>query len=251
MPPSSKAPGPDSRESQSHDSVQWNGTLFPFTLCRSRRRTISITVRPDRSLAVRAPLRLSRPAIRDFVTRKAPWILKVWARMAALPPRVEPSYNEGAPVPLLGENFPLLFRPCNRRSVRLADGRLILTSPAPLTEEEVRLAVQGWYRRQAREIVPRHLAACQRLMAQEGIPLPPFTVRPMRSRWGSYSYRSGRVCLNLHLLATTPACLDYVIIHELCHIKIRHHGPDFWAMVERYCPGYREARAELKSFPLI
>jgi predicted metal-dependent hydrolase len=227
-----------------------DGILFPFTYCRSRRRTIVVTVHPDRSLAVRAPLRLSQSAIRDFVIRKAPWILKVWARMAALPPTVEPSYGEGTPVSLLGESYPLLFRHGIRRSAAIEDGRLILTSPEPMSDEEVGLTIEGWYRHQAREIIPRRLAACHRLMAPEGIPLPPFTVRPMRSRWGSYSYRSGRVCLNLHLLATTPECLDYVIIHELCHIKVRHHGTDFWQMVERYCPGYREAREQLKNYRL-
>jgi len=227
-----------------------NDTLFPFTFCRSRRRTIVVTVNPDRSLAVRAPLRLSQSDIRDFVSRKAPWILKVWARMEALPPRVEQSFGEGTLVPLLGESYPLFFRQGDRKSAQIGDGRLIITSPEPLPDEGVKLMIEGWYRRQAREIIPKRLAACHRLMAPEGIPLPPFTVRPMKSRWGSYSYRSSRVCLNLHLLATTPECLDYVIIHELCHIKVRHHGPDFWRLVERYAPNFREARAALKKIVL-
>lgn len=221
--------------------------MFPFTLCRSRRRTISITVRPDRSLSVRAPLRTPQAAIRDFVIRKAAWILKVWARMEQLPPRAQPTYEEGTPIPLLGAVYPLALREGVRKSVTISEGKLLLTAPGPVTPEEIRVMIEGWYRRQAREIIPHRLAACHRLMAPEGIPLPPFTVRPMKSRWGSYSYRSSRVCLNLYLLAAPPVCLDYVIIHELCHIKIRHHGPQFWSMVARYAPYYQEARGLLKK----
>lgn len=250
MPASSKGAEPAGRKAPLDDSVQWNGTLFPFTLCRSRRRTISITVRPDLSLSVRAPLLTPQASIRDFVIRKAGWILKVWARIGQLPPRDLLSYEEGTPIPLLGEVYPLAFREGGRKSVTISEGKLLLISPEPVTAEEIRLMIEGWYRKQAREIIPHRLAACHSQMSPERIPLPPFTVRPMKSRWGSYSYRSSRVCLNLHLLSAPPACLDYVIIHELCHIKVRHHGPDFWALVERYAPDYRIARDLLKKCPL-
>jgi hypothetical protein len=86
------------------------------------------------------------------------------------------------------------------------------------------------------------------MMQVEGIPLPPITIRPMKTRWGSYSYRTRRITLNLNLVKTPPACLDYVIVHELCHIKVRHHGPDFWRLVSRYLPDYLSERGQLKQY---
>ena len=70
----------------------------------------------------------------------------------------------------------------------------------------------------------------------------------MKTRWGSYSYRTRRLTLNLNLVKAPSACLDYVIVHELCHIKVRHHGPDFWRMVARYRPDYLAERRELKNY---
>jgi predicted metal-dependent hydrolase len=86
------------------------------------------------------------------------------------------------------------------------------------------------------------------MMRDQGFHLPTITIRPMKTRWGSYSYRTGRITLNLNLIRTPQACLDYVIIHELCHIKVRHHGPDFWKLVSRYVPDYIEIRNQLKNF---
>jgi predicted metal-dependent hydrolase len=89
---------------------------------------------------------------------------------------------------------------------------------------------------------------CHRLMLVEVVPLPPITIRPMKTRWGSYSYQTRRITLNLNLIKASQACLDYVIIHELCHIKVRHHGPDFWRMVSLYCSDYLSDRNQLKQY---
>ena len=108
--------------------------------------------------------------------------------------------------------------------------------------------ITHWYRKKAEEIVKERSIECHHLMQAEGIPLPPITIRSMKTRWGSYSYVTKRIALSLNLIKMPPACLDYVIIHELCHIKVRHHGPDFWRMVSRYCPNYLIERKLLKQY---
>ncbi|HEX9024499.1 MAG TPA: M48 family metallopeptidase, partial [Geobacteraceae bacterium] len=102
------------------------------------------------------------------------------------------------------------------------------------------------YRERAGELFRERLAACHRRMFPEGTPLPPLTIRPMTSRWGSYSYCTRRVTLNLALIRLPPACLDYVIVHELCHITVRHHGPAFWRLVERHFPDCAAVRRQLR-----
>ena len=133
-------------------------------------------------------------------------------------------------------------------SVLLHDGFLIMTVTEVPSEELVRKRIDAWYRKQAEEIVQERSMACHRLLQEQGIQLPVITIRDMKTRWGSYSYRTRRITLNLNLIKAPPACLDYVIVHELCHIKVRHHGAEFWHMVRRYVPDYVNVRRQLQQY---
>jgi len=186
--------------------------------------------------------------VRIFVQQRAEWVVKVWKKLGTRTNRQKQEYGRGAIFMYLGEPYCLEFATGLRNSVFLHDGLLIMTVKECLPEDTVRNRIDAWYRKQALEIVKERAAACHRLMRDQGFPLPPITVRSMKTRWGSYSYRTGRITLNLQLIKTPQACLDYVIIHELCHIKVRHHGPDFWKLVSRYVPDYLEIRNRLKNF---
>ncbi|MEI7817012.1 MAG: SprT-like domain-containing protein, partial [Desulfuromonadales bacterium] len=114
------------------------------------------------------------------------------------------------------------------------------------SDEYVRKLITSWYKKQAHQVVTERSMACHHMMQKEQIPLPPITLRSMKTRWGSYSYKTKRIALNINLIKAPQECLDYVIIHELCHIKVRHHGPDFWQMVGCYMPDYLLVRKRLK-----
>ena len=92
-----------------------------------------------------------------------------------------------------------------------------------------------------RRLIPR----LQQLAAQHGLSVRKATVRSQRSRWGSCA-RSGAIALNFRLIQMSPAVCDYVLVHELMHLKQQNHGPRFWALVERACPDYREAERWLR-----
>jgi predicted metal-dependent hydrolase len=157
-------------------------------------------------------------------------------------------YVRGSAFMYLGETYQLEFTKGLRRSLQLHDDLLILTTPEIPSEDTVRKMITRWYQKQAVEIVKERSVVCHNMMQGEGISLPPITIRSMKTRWGSYSYATKRIALALNLIKMPTACLDYVIIHELCHIKVRHHGPDFWRMVSRYCPDYLAKRRQLKQY---
>ena len=186
--------------------------------------------------------------MRAFVARRAEWVLKVWSKLDAAPGRQLPVYGIGAVFMYQGIELRLQFEAGIRRSLQQRDQLLVLTAPEMPSEDTVREMIDNWYRKQALEIVKERSAECHRLLQAEGIPLPQITIRSMKTRWGSYSYRTERINLNLNLVKAPPTCLDYVIIHELCHIKVRHHGPDFWRMVSRYLPDYLAVRRQLKQY---
>ena len=232
-----------------YDSVKSPaGVTITYRWCHSKRRTLGITVHPDKVVSVRVPLRTPVSEVRLFVIRRAEWILKIWRKLDAGTPRQRQEYEIGAMFLLQGKEYRLEFEAGRHGSPHLRDGLLVLTMPEMPTEDIIRKTIDCWYRQQAMEIVKERSMECHRMMHAEGIPMPPITIRPMKTRWGSYSYRTRRITLNLNLVKAPPASLEYVIIHELCHIKVRHHGPDFWRMVSRYLPDYLEVRKQLKPY---
>jgi predicted metal-dependent hydrolase len=193
------------------------------------------------------PIRTPVNEVRKFVQHRAGWVLKVWKKLGTRTTKLQQDFGRGAVFMYRGEPYRLEFTLGQDSSIFLHDGLLIMTVPEILPEETVRKRIEVWYRKQAIEIVKERSAECHLMMSDQGIQLPYIAIRSMRTRWGSYSYRTQRITLNLNLVKTPQVCLDYVIIHELCHIKIRHHGPDFWRMVGRYMPDYLEIRNQLKN----
>jgi len=101
-----------------------------------------------------------------------------------------------------------------------------------------------WYLNRAEHIIRERLAHCHRRAHSEGIPHPPVTIRKMRARWGSCS-EQGRLTLNLELIKAPKDCIDYVIMHELCHLKEHHHGRRFWRLLKKLMPDYEKRRQRL------
>lgn len=101
----------------------------------------------------------------------------------------------------------------------------------------------------ARVLLGERLAACWSVFAGDVEAVPPLRIRAMRSRWGSLS-PEGRVCLNAWLVRAPVECIDYVVFHELCHLRVRGHSRDFYAEVARYVPDWRECRRRLRAIHL-
>lgn len=227
--------------------VVHRGVTIPFRFCRSRRRSLGLTVRGDKSVWVRVPLRTPPEEIRAFVARKADWIRKVWQRLDSRPPQNAQEFRDGATFPYQGREYLLRVERGSGEAVALRGDELVVRTGGGDGPERLAGMIGAWYRERARELFGERLLACHRGMADEGLPLPAMVIRDMRSRWGSYSFRTGRICLNLNLIRAPLPCLDYVIIHELCHMKEPNHGPRFWELVGRYVPDHGELRRRLKS----
>lgn len=85
-------------------------------------------------------------------------------------------------------------------------------------------------------------------MAPEGIARPEVRIKTMKSMWGNCYAKRGFITLNSRLMDTKPQCLEYVVIHELCHFVFQNHGKDFWNLVEKYCPDWKNCRKRLKQY---
>ncbi|HEY3488753.1 MAG TPA: SprT family zinc-dependent metalloprotease [Candidatus Deferrimicrobiaceae bacterium] len=219
----------------------------PYVIFRTKRRTVGITVHPDRSVVVRAPLRVSLSNIRTFVHARAAWIGKARRHFEQRPPKKDPpAYHSGEMHRYLGQEYRLVAAHGRSDAVELLVGCLCVTTRMAPTPERVRHQLDRWYREQAEVVFGERLAAGHRLLAGEGISYPELRIRKMTSRWGSCSLQ-GRINLNLWLVQAPVDCIDYVVVHELCHFKVKSHGPKFWRMVGRYMPDYAERRKRLNA----
>lgn len=222
---------------------------LPYTLGRSRRRTIGFSV-STKGLRVTAPRWVSLSDIEGVLRTKSDWILRKWhevqgreQRLAAL--RID--WQDGAELPYLGQA--LRLRLGAGRSARWDAGEgdaapsLWLPLPAEATELQWREAVQAWLQAQARVWFAPRLAY---FAERAGVAVPKLRLSGAHTRWGSASSR-GVVSLNWRLMHFEPAVIDYVIAHEVAHLREMNHSPRFWAVVASLMPGYETQREALRD----
>lgn len=230
------------------DSITWGNIEIPYRYYYSHRKTIGISVHPDLSVTVRAPNDTSIEKIREFVHRRAGWIRRTWKDFEQyLPKQPERRYIGGETHRYLGRQYRLKIEQGNTDSVKCLRGFLWVTIKGDISPERTKALLHDWYRHHAKEIFLERLMACHKRLQREGIPLPNLLIRKMVSRWGSYSSR-GHITLNLALIKTPKECIDYVIIHELCHHKVKHHNPKFWKLLHRVMPDFEGRRKKLNLY---
>lgn len=240
---------------QATDHIEHEGREIAFHIRYSARRRKSITIRIDRHGAVicAAPKRTPRSRIIELMKRRSDWITRhlaqFEARASALPPL---QYAHGERHFYMGRALPLAIdRGTSRRaSIQKEEGCIRIVSNDTNTEK-IRAILLKWYRRQAHQIfLERMRTVIARIPWLEDGKMPELRIRAMKSRWGSCSVH-GVITLNLHLIKAPIEQLDYVIAHELCHLREHNHGPRFYALLEEQMPEWRSLKRALEEMPEI
>jgi len=230
------------------DVVIWGTVEIPYRYSFSQRKTLGISVHPDLSVTVKTPHGTSLETIREYVLRRGGWIRRAWRDFELyLPKQPERRYVSGETHRYLGRQYRLKLEQGEAESVKCLRGYLWVITREEPTPERAKLLLDGWYRDHAKAVFHERLLACHQRAAREGIILPLLQIRKMASRWGSFS-AAGRITLNLALIKAPKECIDYVIIHELCHFKVKHHGTRFWKLMAGMMPDYEQRRAKLNQF---
>lgn len=220
-----------------------------YRLRRARRRTIGFTI-DEQGLAVAAPRWVSLREIEAAVQEKEGWIRRKladwheWRSRRRLP---ELRFADGGRLPYLGRSVVLRLAGASvTQLVAAAEEELHLALPAQADEARVRDAVQSWLQSEARRVFAERIAL---ILPRVEVPLTAWALSSARSRWGSCS-ADGRVRLNWRLVHFQVELIDYVIAHELAHLKEMNHGPRFWQAVAQILPGFEAARAEMRRADL-
>ena len=214
----------------------------PVRLCfvRHRRaRRYVLRLRPDGSARVTVPRGGSLAEARRFAEKNAGWLERQLLRQA-LRPREPETWRAGSEILFRGEPVRLEAGANGEAGLVRFGGETVAVADAA---GDLRPAVERHLRHLAvRELPPRVLE----LAAQHQLPVRRVTIRNQRSRWGSCS-RRGTISLNWRLVQTPPFVRDYLVLHELAHLREMNHSRRFWDQVARLCPDYREAERWLKQ----
>jgi predicted metal-dependent hydrolase len=209
-------------------------------IIRSKRRSIALIIERDGSLVVRAPLQTSDETISNLVESKADWINVTQEKARRLGPApVRKRFVDGEEFWYLGHAYRLEIVKGGKKDVHL-DGCFKMS---PATRPKARLAFENWYKKQARAIIPGRLS---RLAALHGFEFQRIRITSARTRWGSCSSR-GTLSFTWRLVMAPDDVIDYVIVHELVHLRIHNHSREFWSQVGLLMPDYKEKRLWLKK----
>jgi predicted metal-dependent hydrolase len=220
-----------------------------FSIRRSTRaRRSRLTITAEGEAVVVLPMRAPESHAYELVNRHRRWVAihqkRIRAQLAARSER--PSLDRGRAILFHGEPHRVVSIAAidGRRSatVEVLDGRLVVTSPA-LDRRSTAELLERWFRSEARREIESRVALRSREMA---LPAKHITIRDQKTRWGSAS-RSGTLSFSWRLVMCPASVLDYVVVHELAHLKVSGHGHRFWRLVERHFTDPKAARKWLRD----
>ncbi len=226
---------------------------FSYLIRRSPRATRVRIIVSLNKIEVVAPPAVTEQHLHKFVSDKQQWILasqsKLLSKMPAQPTPIR--YSAGSLIPFQGQHYPLTIALTQQKQVKVHfNNHFIIQQPDSLNDEQahdaIKTALTQWLKQQAKvqvhHYVSRHATTYQ---------LKPrsIIIRQQKSRWGSCGIHND-ININWLLIMAPPEVLEYVVVHELCHIKERNHSPAFWRLVAHHLPNYQQQRAWLKQHGL-
>ncbi|UXH77867.1 M48 family metallopeptidase [Roseateles amylovorans] len=255
-PPAPALERPESSAGGRHVLLQ--GRSIPYDLKRARRRSIGFTV-SEEGLRVSAPKWVPVAEIEKALQQKGEWILRKLVEQRERARRTQAArvdWADGCSLPYLGEPLIVVLDP-GLTGARLDAGTadpqgtlsavprrlLYLGLPQRAEPEQIRDAVQSWLQRQARQLFEQR---CRHFAAQLDVTMTGLRLSSAQTRWGSAN-ADGVIRLNWRLIHFSPALIDYVVAHELAHLREMNHSPRFWAVVRSVMPDYEHARDRLKQ----
>ncbi len=220
---------------------------------RPRRKTASISVKPDNAVVIIVPHKLPQESIEQIVKSKTRWIRSKLRFNQEVREKHKPKeFVSGEAFTYLGRNYRLKVVEGEARPATLSQGRLNVYVPLNLTSENreqyIIRQLTAWYQEHAvKRLQEKTIRHAERL----GVEPARIGVKTYKSRWGS-CHKDGRVYFNWRIIMAPHSVVDYVVVHELCHLIHHNHSAAYWKLIEHTCPDFRDAKEWLKiNGPLL
>lgn len=224
--------------------IQFGSKKIDFDLEFSDRKSLGITVTPEMKVLVKAPLNTSVPVVREKLRKKAPWIIKQKSFFLSFHPKTPPRrFVSGETHLYLGRQYRLRIEGSALESVKLK-GQFIVVGTSDRTR--VKKLVLEWYTKNARSKFRLVSAPLIERFKKYDVAPTELVLREMPTRWGSCTPK-GKIILNPELIKAPKGCIEYVIIHELCHLIHHDHTQRFLDLQSREMPTWEKWKSKLEN----
>ena len=220
--------------------------MFRYKIIFSRRRTISISVSPDKGVTVRAPLRTPEKTVEKFVTSRSEWVMKHLENYSNHT-RLNGKISDGEKVLFRGKEYIIRLLNADYGTVTLSDNDIFVSAPVDKIPSAAELILKKWFINEAARMIPDKLREMITKHGSHRFNPSMVTIRTMKRRWGSCSSK-GRITINSELVKIDDIFTEYVILHELCHLKHHNHGTDYYKLLSEVFPEWKKVRKELRKY---
>lgn len=231
----------------SHHVVRFGSAEIPFKLTQSHRKSLKIIVSPDQQVTVEAPGDCPLEEVLERVQKRGGWIVRQFEYVRRFQPLPTPRrYISGETHLYLGRQYRLKVIQANQEAVKLIRGYFQVYVRDTKDTAKVKRLLGRWFNVHARAVITARLKQCYTTLKHFDVPPPQGVVfRGMEKRWGSCT-KAGTILLNTELAHVPVSSIDYVVTHELCHLKHPNHSPAFYALLTQVMPDWKKRKEHLE-----
>lgn len=229
------------------NSYSYGTTNIAYSVEFRDRKTMAIEVHPDGRVQVIAPFQTIPEVIQAKVEKRASWIakqLRFFKGHSSV--KYVHEWISGESIYYLGRQYRIKITEGNP-SVKLSGKYLLIQVKDKTNKVKIESLVNTWYLEHARSKFQERIELLQPILDKESLILNELKIRKIGKRWGSCTSKRN-IILNIELIKVPVHCIDYVLIHEICHLKHHNHGSEFWGMLLKYCPDWAKIKEKLEKF---
>jgi predicted metal-dependent hydrolase len=227
-------------------NVKFGRERIKIYLSIKERKTLKICVHPNKTVTVLAPKGEKVKTILKKIKERAPWIIRQRDYFERFQPLItQRQYISGESYYYLGRQYRLKVHKNSERSVKLIGKYINVYTPDAHNYSETKNSLQNWYKRHALSIYSSRAEHFRKTTERLSVKFPEIKIRHMKKRWGSCS-KNNSITLNTELIKAPIHCIDYVIMHEICHLKNGSHDNGFYKLLKKYMPDWEIRKERLE-----
>ncbi len=228
--------------------VNYGEKEIEFQIKYNKRKSVKISVKPDLEVEILAPLETKDEKIKEVVLKRASWILKQKEYFEQFLPRLTPRYYvSGETHRYLGRQYRLKVVASEKNDIKLKGKFIYIHTIHKHNREYNKELLYKWYREHAEKKFGELFEVCYERLRKYGMEKPTWSIRKMKSRWGSYHQKKNHILLNIELAKASSYGIEYVIMHELCHEKYPNHSKEFYRFMDVIMPDWQKRKEKLEK----